>query len=142
MPIYMDRHYLEGGTHQTLVNAHMQDLATQDKYGVRFLTYWFDEARSTAFCLVDAPDKDAIQKAHDDAHGNVPNETIEVDLFGITVQLAARFCAHAEPDQILATEEVVEPSTRERSQFSSAGSITLKGFDYSVQVYEVRWQEN
>ena len=27
MPIYMDRHYLEGGTHQTLVTAHMKDLA-------------------------------------------------------------------------------------------------------------------
>jgi hypothetical protein len=47
MPIYMDRHYL----------AHNTDLAVQDQYRVRFLTYWFYEVRSTAFCLVDSPDK-------------------------------------------------------------------------------------
>ncbi|HEY5811148.1 MAG TPA: DUF4242 domain-containing protein, partial [Terrimicrobiaceae bacterium] len=79
MPIYMDRHFIEGATHQTLANAHQKDLATQGKYGVRFMTYWFDEVRSTAFCLVDAPNKEAIQKAHDEAHGNVPSEIIEVD---------------------------------------------------------------
>ena len=79
MPIYMDRHYLEGATHQVLATAHEKDLANQSKYGVRFITYWFDEARSTAFCLVDAPNKDAIQRAHDDAHGKVPSEIIEVD---------------------------------------------------------------
>ena len=64
------------------------------------------------------------------------------DLFGVTVQLASRLCAHAEADQILATEEVVKPSTREKSQFSSVGSITLKGFDYSVPIYEVLWHES
>jgi Nickel responsive protein SCO4226-like len=61
MPIYMDRHYLEGATHHTLATAHQKDLVVQGKYGVRFLTYWFDEARCTAFCLVEAPDKNAIQ---------------------------------------------------------------------------------
>ncbi len=79
MPIYMDRHYLEGATRHALANAHQKDLENQSKYGVRFITYWFDEERSTAFCLVDAPNKDAIQRAHDDAHGNVPGEIIEVD---------------------------------------------------------------
>jgi Nickel responsive protein SCO4226-like len=79
MPIYMDRHYIEGATRHTLANAHEKDLAVQRKYGVNFLTYWFDEARSTAFCLVEAPTKEAIRKAHDEAHGAVPNEIIEVD---------------------------------------------------------------
>ncbi len=51
----------------------------ESKYGVRFITYWFDEARSTAFCLVDAPNKEAIQRAHDEAHGKIPSEIIEVD---------------------------------------------------------------
>ena len=49
MPIYMDRHYIEGATHHAIATAHERDLQTQHKYGVRFLTYWFDEARSTAF---------------------------------------------------------------------------------------------
>jgi class 3 adenylate cyclase len=43
------------------------------------LTYWFDEPRCTAFCLVVSPDKETIQKAHDEAHGLVPNEIIEVN---------------------------------------------------------------
>jgi class 3 adenylate cyclase len=79
MPIYMDRHYMEGATRHTIAHAHEKDLETQSRYGVRILTYWFDEARHSAFCLVDAPNKDVIKKIHDEAHGNVPNEIIEVD---------------------------------------------------------------
>ena len=59
--------------------AHEKDLAIQGKYGVRFITYWIDEVRSKVFCLVDSPNKDALQKAHDEAHGGVANEIIEVD---------------------------------------------------------------
>ena len=60
MPIYMDRHYVVGATRHALANAHEKDLEKQDQYGVHFLTYWFDETRCTAFCLVDAPDIDSI----------------------------------------------------------------------------------
>ena len=79
MPIYMDRHFVEGATKHAVANAHNADLAIQDQYGVRFLTYWFDEARSTAFCLVDAPDEEAIRQVHNDAHGLVPHEILAVD---------------------------------------------------------------
>lgn len=79
MPIFMDRHFIEGATHHAIEHAHERDLKTQNKYGVKFLTYWFDEEKSTAFCLVEAPDKDAIQNAHNEAHGNVPHEIINVD---------------------------------------------------------------
>jgi class 3 adenylate cyclase len=75
----MDRHFIEGATHHAIANAHEKDLKTQGKYGVRFLTYWFDEDRSTAFCLVDAPNRKSIQKAHNEAHGDIPHEIIEVD---------------------------------------------------------------
>ena len=50
------------GTNATEVaEAHLKDLAIQDQYGVKFLTYWFDEDRGTTFCLVDAPDKDPVE---------------------------------------------------------------------------------
>jgi len=75
----MDRHFTEGATHQALADAHEKDLNIQDKYDIKFITYWFDEIRSTAFCLVDAPNKEALQNAHNEAHGNVANEIIEVD---------------------------------------------------------------
>lgn len=79
MPIYMDRHYVVGITRHAMVNAHEKDLAAQSKYGIQFLTYWMDEERCTGFCLVDSPDKATLQKAHDEAHGQVPSEIIEVD---------------------------------------------------------------
>lgn len=79
MPIYMDRHYIEGATAHAVANAHTADLAVQDKYGVKFMTYWFDEERSTAFCLIDSPDKETIRHAHNEAHGLVPHEILEVD---------------------------------------------------------------
>jgi len=59
---------------------------------------------------------------------------------GTTVQLAARLCAHAEPDQILATEGVVEHSAVSGSLFSGTRLITPKGFDRAIPVYEVLWQ--
>jgi class 3 adenylate cyclase len=79
MPVYMDRHYVEGATRHAVADAHQKDLALQDKYSVKFLTYWFDEMRCTAFCLIEAPNRDTIERAHDEAHGLVPNEIIEVD---------------------------------------------------------------
>ena len=79
MPIYMDRHFSIDATRTAIKHAHERDLQIQDKYGVKFLTYWFDEDRCTTFCLVDAPTKEAIQEAHDEAHGGVPHEIIEVN---------------------------------------------------------------
>jgi class 3 adenylate cyclase len=276
MPIYMDRHYVEGATRHAIAHAHEKDLEIQAEYGVNFLTYWFDEARCTAFCLVTAPNKEAVQKTHAQAHGLVPNEIIEVDpmvvdaflgrikdpvptdrtggtaeglrepafrvimftdlmdstamtarlgdekalhllhihnamtrnairdhngrevkhmgdglmvafaaipnaiqcaiaiqkafaaynvanpetsmylriglsagepveedndLFGATVQLAARTCTHAEPGQILVAQVVRDQYQGEKSLFSDVGVITPKGFDHPVQVYAVKWQE-
>ena len=77
MPIYIDRHFIEGATQHTLSLAHQMDLKIQKKYDVTFMTYWFDEARSTAFCLVEAPNKDAVQATHNEAHGEVANEIME-----------------------------------------------------------------
>jgi class 3 adenylate cyclase len=79
MPLYMDRHFVEGATQKAVAHAHSLDVAVQEKYKVQFLTYWFDEPRCTAFCLVVSPDKETIQKAHNEAHGLVPNEIIEVN---------------------------------------------------------------
>ena len=79
VPLFMDRHFVEGATRSAVAHAHEQDLAVQGKYPVKFLTYWFDEPRCTAFCLIEAPDKETLQRAHAEAHGLVPNEIVEVD---------------------------------------------------------------
>jgi hypothetical protein len=51
MPIFMDRHDVLGATAADIADAHRKDLEIQDQYGVRFLTYWFDQQRGTTFCL-------------------------------------------------------------------------------------------
>jgi class 3 adenylate cyclase len=79
MPIFMDRHYIEGATKQAIDGAHQQDLEMQHEHGVNIMTYWFDEARSTAFCLADAPNEEALRELHESSHGFVPNEIIPVD---------------------------------------------------------------
>jgi class 3 adenylate cyclase len=268
--------YVEDATRHAIAQAHEKDLEIQAEYGVNFLTYWFDEARCTYFCLVTAPNKEAVQKTHAHAHGLVANEIIEVDptvvnaflgrikdpvpaegtgatvealrepafraimftdlkdstemttrlgdaralhllhihnamirnairdfdgrevkhtgdglmasfgsiskaiecaiaiqkafaaynksdpeiplyvriglsagepveedndLFGTTVQLAARTSAYAEPGQILVTPVMLEQYQGERSLFSDAGQVVLKGLDQPVQLYAVKWQE-
>jgi len=275
MPVYMDRHYIEGATRHAVADAHQKDLALQDKYRVKFLTYWFDEMRSTAFCLIEAPDRETIEQAHNEAHGSVPNEVLEVDpsvvdaflgrikdpppadaspgnageisidpgfraimftdlkdstlmttlygdakalhllhihnaltrnslkahrgrevkhtgdgimgsfvsvpdavecaiaiqkafagynkenpeaplylriglgagepieehgdLFGKSVQLAARLCAHAEPGRILVDQVVLDQWQGKELLFSDLGEVTPKGFDHAIRVYEVNW---
>ncbi len=65
MPIYMDRHNVsETVTAENVALLHLQDLKIQHKFGCRGLTYWFDESRKTAFCLIDAPDKQTIMEMH------------------------------------------------------------------------------
>jgi Protein of unknown function (DUF4242) len=62
MPLYLDRHDLgEGVSAEDVASAHVRDLQVQDRYGVRYLTYWFDYNRQAAFCLVDAPNKAAAE---------------------------------------------------------------------------------
>ncbi len=80
MPIYMDRHDVsETVTAENVAHLHQQDLKIQDQFNCRGLTYWFDDKRKTAFCLVEAPDKQSLQAMHNHAHGEVPNNIIEVE---------------------------------------------------------------
>src|SRR5918997_3945057 len=83
MPIFLDRHNLKGLTAADIAEAHRKDLETQDRYGVRFLTYWFDEARGTGFCLIDAPDAQTAMRGHHEAHGDVGTDVIEVALSAV-----------------------------------------------------------
>jgi class 3 adenylate cyclase len=83
VPIFLDRHDLSGLTAADIAEAHRKDLEVQGKYGVRFLTYWFDETRGSGFCLIDAPDIETAMRVHDEAHGDVAKDVIEVDLSAV-----------------------------------------------------------
>jgi hypothetical protein len=83
MPIFLDRHNLSGLTAADIAEAHRKDLELQEQYGVRFLTYWFDEAHGNGFCLIDAPDIASAMRVHDEPHGNLAKDVIEVDLSAV-----------------------------------------------------------
>jgi class 3 adenylate cyclase len=268
MPFYMDRHDLPDATAADVAVAHMRDLEVQGGFGVRFVTYWFDDAAACGFCLVEAPDQATVEAAHREAHGLLPSQVIEVDqtavrsffgrlithpagepyvesgfrailftdivestrltqqlgdraamqlvrehdsivraalarcggsevkhtgdgimaafasasqavdaateiqrsldqaegveqkqlrvrigvaagepvtehddLFGATVQQAARLCACAEPDRIVVSSGVYDLCRGKGIQFSDAGPIELKGFDEPIHRFEVQWSD-
>lgn len=61
------------------------------------------------------------------------------DLFGSTVQLAARLCAHADPAQILVSSAVAELCIGKGLPFQGLGEVSLRGFDSPVRVHAVVW---
>lgn len=83
MPIFLDRHDLHDLTAADIAEAHRKDLEIQRQYNVRFLTYWFDEKKGNGFCLIDAPDIETAMRVHDEAHGNIAQHVIEVDLSAV-----------------------------------------------------------
>ena len=62
------------------------------------------------------------------------------DLFGTSVQLAARVCARAEPGQILAANVVRELAAGKGFLFADHGDVVLRGFEDPVHVYELSWR--
>lgn len=79
MPIFMDLHIVPGISAKDAAQAHWEDLKIQDEYGCRCMTYWVDEDRGCAFCLIDAPSKHAVKEMHEKAHGLIPHEIIQVN---------------------------------------------------------------
>lgn len=79
MGYFMDRHDLGGETAADLASAHLRDLEVQARHGVRFLSYWFDYDRNSAFCLVEAPDAASVAAVHREAHEGAVSEIIPVE---------------------------------------------------------------
>ncbi|MBX3428503.1 MAG: DUF4242 domain-containing protein [Hyphomonadaceae bacterium] len=273
MPVYMDIHDLPGVKADDVVQAHLEDMKVQGKYGVAYHKYWVNERKGKVYCLCNAPNAEAADAVHRDAHGlraarimevtsemadafmgiaeadgtgavvlpdksghdpgtrtvfftgivgstdmtsrlgdeaafevlsvhdrivrdaleanngrevkhtgdgimasfisaacavkcsmavvrdveahgsNTPNLRVRVgiaagepiehanDLFGTTVQLAARLCAHAQPGQILVSNVVAELCAGKMLPIHDAGRFELKGFDEPVQAHRVHAQE-
>jgi class 3 adenylate cyclase len=274
----MDIHNLpEGTTAEDVAKAHAKDMETQRKYGVEYSKYWVNEKTGKVFCLVHAPNAEAAECVHREAHGMVAEKLIEIqpelaegflggvetnavgavilpgsgadardpgirtvlftdvvnsttltqslgdeaalallgvhdtivrdalsalggreikhtgdgimacfistagavrcaiqiqreldkhgqasperalkvrvgaaagepveqhnDLFGSTVQLASRLCAHAQPAQILVSNAIAELCLGKGLQFEDLGEVTLKGFGYPVRAHAAAWKQ-
>jgi class 3 adenylate cyclase len=276
MPLYMDIHNLpEGMTADDVAKAHEKDMETQQKYGVEYTKYWVNESGRKVFCLAHAPNAEAAECVHREAHGMMAEKIIEVDpelaeailgrvetdsagaavlpgadardpgirtilftdvvnsttltqslgdeaalallgvhdtivrdalsalggrevkhtgdgimasflstaaavrcaiqiqreldkhantnpdrrlkvrvgaaagepveqdndLFGSTVQLASRLCAHAQPEQILVSNAIAELCLGKGLLFEDLGEVTLKGFGYPVRAHSAAWKQ-
>jgi hypothetical protein len=79
VPLYMDHHKnVEGLTADAVADAHQKDLEIQGKHGAKALKYWFNEETGEVYCLFEAPNAEAAEAVHREAHGNVADEIIEV----------------------------------------------------------------
>jgi class 3 adenylate cyclase len=61
------------------------------------------------------------------------------DLFGATVQMAARLCQHAEPDTIVVSGAVSD-MVSDRFRLTNLGHKALKGFAHPVEAFAVPWR--
>jgi len=73
--------------------------------------------------------------------GGAAGEPVErnSDIFGSTVQLAARLCSHAEPEQIVVSSVVADLCIGKGLTFRPLGEVSLKGFDQPVHAHSVEW---
>jgi class 3 adenylate cyclase len=87
MALFLDRHDVPGASPIDIAAAHELDVAVQEKYKVRYVTYWFDDAAATVFCLAEGPDRESLEAVHREAHGLVADNIIEVGEGPITAFL-------------------------------------------------------
>jgi Nickel responsive protein SCO4226-like len=71
----MDIHNLPEGTTPEDV---AKDMETQKKYGVEYTKYWVSESGKKVFCLAHAPNAEAAEQVHREAHGMMPDKIIPV----------------------------------------------------------------
>ena len=79
MPLYMDVHIVPGVKAKDVAEAHRKDILVQGEHDCKCMTYWIDEERENIFCLIEAPNKEAVAEMHNKAHGLVPHKIIEVN---------------------------------------------------------------
>lgn len=75
----MDYHIFPGITVEEVKAAHITDKATQAKYGVKYHQFWVNKETGSIFCLIEGPNPEACIKVHEEAHGNVACNIIEVE---------------------------------------------------------------
>lgn len=111
MPIYMDIHIVPGVKALNVAEAHRKDLLHQDEYACKCMTYWIDEVRESIFCLIEAPNKEAVEEMHSKAHGLVPNKVIEVNT-SVVESFLGRIYDPQEVEMVDGMKVFSEPSFR------------------------------
>jgi AraC-like DNA-binding protein len=79
MPLFMDIHLVGEVSLEDTRKAHLADLAVQEKYGVTYHQYWFNEEAGTVYCLMEGPDKESCEATHREANGITACQITEVE---------------------------------------------------------------
>lgn len=79
MPLYMDIHFVNGISIEDARKAHIRDLAAQEKYGVTYHQYWFNDKAGIIYCLMEGPDKESCEATHREANGLTACQIVEVE---------------------------------------------------------------
>ncbi len=78
MPLFIDLHIDHNLTPDLIKQCHVADKAIQAKYGVRYLQILLNQPQGYLFCLVEGPDKESCAKVHQEAHGNIACNILEI----------------------------------------------------------------
>ncbi len=78
MPLYIDLHIDHTLTPDVIKKCHVADKAIQAKYGVRYLQILLNQPQGYLFCLIEGPSKEACEKVHQEAHGNIACNILEI----------------------------------------------------------------
>ncbi|HEY5107646.1 MAG TPA: nickel-binding protein [Caulobacteraceae bacterium] len=111
MPLYIDIHDAPGIDQEALARAHLLDLHVQGKHGVDYVKYWLNQKQGKVFCLCNAPNAEAADAVHREAHGMSAARVMEV-----TPEVAEAFMGAAETNKdgavVLPGHDELDPGTR------------------------------
>ncbi|MDZ7689782.1 MAG: DUF4242 domain-containing protein [Balneolaceae bacterium] len=79
MPLYIDIHIFSHISIDEVKEAHIADLAVQERYNVQYHQFWVNQHAGTVFCLIEGPDAEACERVHQEAHGNIACNIVEVE---------------------------------------------------------------
>ena len=124
MPMYMDIHDAPGVTADTVAEAHVLDLHVQAGHNVEYVKYWVNEKQGKIFCLCHAPNAEAADAVHREAHGLRAAKIMEV-----TPEVAEAFMGAAETDSagavLLPENSERDPGTRTIMFTDIVGSTSM-----------------
>jgi AraC-like DNA-binding protein len=90
MPLYIDLHIDNNLTPDLIRKCHVADKAIQAKYGVRYLQILLNQPQGYLFCLVEGPDKESCARVHQEAHGNIACNILEITESDFSALLASK----------------------------------------------------
>lgn len=134
--------------HDTLVRHALKDFGGREiKHTGDGIMASFLSSAGAMRCASQIHQELAAQREKADGHpvkvriGAAAGEPVERhdDLFGATVQMAARLCAHAGPEQIVVSHAIADLCHGKGFTFEDLGEIQLKGFGQPVRAHSVAW---